>query len=148
MLEPISYALKGQWALYVPRTSMDTAQTPDPSLSQNRLSLLLMHRNMNARADASLTSPKMPVRNKEEDTEVKPADWKIMGESTTLSAMQLLLTDLLLTIIERVQADHVLCNHQADTDSQSIADTLPRNLFQKALMHVLCSRIHINTPFD
>jgi hypothetical protein len=36
---------------------------------------------MNAVAEANLTTPKIPVRKRDEDTEVNPADMKITGAS-------------------------------------------------------------------
>lgn len=60
---------------------MATAQVPEPHFSQKRLPLMLTQTNINARADITFTSPKIPVRNRAEDTEVNPAERKIMGES-------------------------------------------------------------------
>jgi len=37
--------------------------------------------NMNAMAERSFTMPKMPVKKREEDTDVKPADMNITGAS-------------------------------------------------------------------
>jgi hypothetical protein len=36
---------------------------------------------MNAAAETNLMTPKIPVRNRDEDTEVNPADMKITGAS-------------------------------------------------------------------
>jgi hypothetical protein len=40
---------------------------------------------MNAIADKSLTTPNTPVKKRDEETEVKPADMKITGASDALS---------------------------------------------------------------
>ena len=55
----------------------------DPSLSQKRLPRKWTKKNMNDRAESNLTMPKMPVRKREEDTDVKPEDMKIVGASVT-----------------------------------------------------------------
>lgn len=61
--------------------SMETPHTAEPSLSQKRLPFILTKMNMNAIAETSFTTPKMPVRKREEETDVKPADMKITGAS-------------------------------------------------------------------
>ena len=48
-------------------------------MSQNLLPRMRTNTNMKVMADASLTRPKMPVRNNEEEAEVKPAVRKITG---------------------------------------------------------------------
>jgi len=58
---------------------MDTPHTVEPSISQKRLPLTWTHLNMKARDATTLTTPKMPVRNNDAETEVKPADMKITG---------------------------------------------------------------------
>jgi hypothetical protein len=60
---------------------MDIPQTKEPNLSQKRLPLSLTNRNMKAMAESNFTTPKIPVRNSDDDTEVKPADMKITGAS-------------------------------------------------------------------
>jgi len=60
---------------------MDSPQMAEPSFSQNRLPLIWTKTNIKDNADNSLTTPKMPVRNSEEDTEVNPADINIVGAS-------------------------------------------------------------------
>ena len=61
--------------------NMQIAQALEPRFSQNRFPLNLTQRNMNATAEKNLTKPKMPARRRDEETEVKPADWKMMGAS-------------------------------------------------------------------
>ena len=53
----------------------------EPSLSQKRFVFVLTKTNMNAMAETSFTTPKMPVKKREEETDVKPADMKITGAS-------------------------------------------------------------------
>jgi hypothetical protein len=60
---------------------MEMPQIAEPSLSQKRLVLVFTKMNMKAIAETSLTMPKMPVRKREEETDVKPADMKITGAS-------------------------------------------------------------------
>lgn len=60
---------------------MDIPQTREPNLSQKRFPLILTNINIKAIAEINLTTPKMPVKKSEEDTEVKPADIKITGAS-------------------------------------------------------------------
>lgn len=60
---------------------MEIPQMAEPSLSQKRFPFILTKTNMNAMAETSFTMPKMPVRKREEDTDVKPADMNITGAS-------------------------------------------------------------------
>jgi hypothetical protein len=69
---------------------------------------------MNAVAETTFTTPKIPVKNRDEDTDVNPADMKITGAS--LSKLQLVRLKSRegicgLTIVKCVQADHILCYH-------------------------------------
>jgi hypothetical protein len=67
------------------KMSMQTPQSEEPSRSQNLFPLILTKTNMNAIADRSLTTPNTPVKKRDEETEVKPADMKITGASNALS---------------------------------------------------------------
>jgi hypothetical protein len=60
---------------------MAMPQTRLPSLSQNLLPRRRTNRNMKDTAETSFTRPKIPVRKREEETDVKPADMKITGAS-------------------------------------------------------------------
>ena len=65
--------------------SMQTPQSDEPSRSQNLFPLILTKTNINARADRSLTTPNTPVKKRDEETEVNPADMKITGASDALN---------------------------------------------------------------
>lgn len=52
------------------RTSIEIAQMAEPSFSQKRFPFSPTKRNMNAMAEKTFVSPKSPVRNREEETEV------------------------------------------------------------------------------
>jgi hypothetical protein len=67
--------------LHIPKMSIDIPQTKEPNLSQKRFPLIWTNKNMKAIAEINLTTPKIPVRNKDEETEVNPADIKITGAS-------------------------------------------------------------------
>ena len=58
-----------------------TPQIMQPSRSQNRLPRYFTKINMNAIAVRTFTIPKIPVRKRDEETDVKPADTKIVGAS-------------------------------------------------------------------
>ena len=66
-----------------PRTSIETAHRPEPNISQNRLPCIRIKTNMKAMADKSFTTPKIPVKKRDEDTDVNPADMKMTGASVT-----------------------------------------------------------------
>lgn len=63
------------------RTSIVMPHTRLPNLSQNLLPFIWTNTNMKDKADISLMAPKRPVKNSEDETEVKPADMKILGAS-------------------------------------------------------------------
>jgi hypothetical protein len=63
------------------RISMDIPQIADPSLSQNLLLRRWTKMNMKDKAEANLTIPKIPVRKRDDETEVKPEDMKMVGAS-------------------------------------------------------------------
>jgi len=63
----------------LPRISMDMPQAVEPNFSQNRLPLMRTKRNMKDTEEATLMTPKMPVKKSEDETEVKPADMNIIG---------------------------------------------------------------------
>jgi hypothetical protein len=60
---------------------MQTPHIVDPSKSQNLFPFIRTKTNINATAEKSLTKPKIPVRNSEDETDLKPADIKITGAS-------------------------------------------------------------------
>lgn len=62
---------------------MDIAHSAEPSMSQNLFPLIRMKMNMKAIADKSFTTPKTPVKKRDEDTDVNPADMKMTGASVT-----------------------------------------------------------------
>ena len=65
--------------------SIQIPQSDEPSSSQNLFPRILTKTNMNAIAERSLTTPNTPVKKRDEETEVKPADMKITGASDVLS---------------------------------------------------------------
>lgn len=65
--------------------SIQAPQSDEPSRSQNLFPLILTKTNINAIAERSLTTPNTPVKKRDEETEVKPADMKITGASAALS---------------------------------------------------------------
>ena len=67
--------VRTKWA----RTSIEKPQTPEPSFSQNRFPRSRTKMNMKERAERTLMMPKIPVRKREDETEVKPADMKMTG---------------------------------------------------------------------
>lgn len=52
-----------------------------PSFNQNRLPRMRTKTNINAVAETNLTRPKRPVKNNDDETDVKPADIKMTGAS-------------------------------------------------------------------
>ena len=69
----------------LPRMIIQTPQRDEPSRSQNLFPLILTKTNINAIAERSLTTPNTPVKKRDDETEVKPADMKITGASNPLS---------------------------------------------------------------
>ena len=67
--------------VYEPRMSIVAPQSADPINSQNRFPFILTKTNMNAKAESSLTTPKTPVKNRLDETDVNPADMNITGAS-------------------------------------------------------------------
>jgi hypothetical protein len=67
------------------KMSIQTPQSDEPSRSQNLFPLILTKTNINAIADRSLTTPNTPVKKRDEETEVNPADMKITGASDALN---------------------------------------------------------------
>lgn len=65
----------------IPNTNIDMPQTKEPSFNQNRLPRILTKTNMNAVAETSFTRPNSPVRKRDDETDVNPADMKITGAS-------------------------------------------------------------------
>lgn len=63
------------------RMAIEMPQMMQPSRSQKRLPRNLTKTNMNAVAVRTLTMPKMPVRKRDEETDVKPAETKMVGAS-------------------------------------------------------------------
>ena len=70
-----------------PKTSIETPQIVEPILSQNRFPLILTNTNMNVMAETNLTIPKTPVRKRDEESVVKPAEINITGASICSSAL-------------------------------------------------------------
>lgn len=64
-----------------PRTTIEKAHNAEPSFNQNLFPFILTKTNMNAMAESSFTIPKIPVRKRDDETDVKPADMKITGAS-------------------------------------------------------------------
>lgn len=60
---------------------MDTPHRMLPKSNQNLLPLIFTKTNMNAMAERSLTTPKMPVRKREAEMEGKPEVMKMVGAS-------------------------------------------------------------------
>ncbi len=67
--------------------SIETAQSDDPKSSQKRFPLIRTKMNMKATAETSFTTPKIPVRNNDDETVVKPADMNMTGASKILLAL-------------------------------------------------------------
>ncbi|CAL3970808.1 unnamed protein product [Diplocarpon coronariae] len=61
----------------IPKRNMDSPHRVEPSRSQRRLPLTRTNPNMNATADRSFTSPKMPVRRRDDETE-----WSFSSEGS------------------------------------------------------------------
>ena len=64
--------------------NMQVAHNAEPKRSQNLFPLIRTKTNINAIAEMSLTKPKMPVRKRVEEREVKPAEARITGASGRL----------------------------------------------------------------
>jgi hypothetical protein len=67
--------------LSLPSTNIEIPQADEPSRSQKRFPLMCTNININAIAERSLTTPKIPVRKRDDETEVNPADMKMTGAS-------------------------------------------------------------------
>jgi len=65
----------------LPSINMDTPQMADPSFSQKRFPRMRTKTNMKVVAETSFTIPNSPVKNREDDTVVKPADMNMTGAS-------------------------------------------------------------------
>jgi hypothetical protein len=63
---------------------MQIPQRDEPKSNQNRFPRIRTKINMNPMAEKSLTKPKMPVRKRDAETVVNPADMKITGASVDL----------------------------------------------------------------
>ena len=61
-------------------TSIEAPHTLVPSINQKRLPLMKTNLKVKARAETSLTRPKIPARKRDAETEVKPEDMKITGQ--------------------------------------------------------------------
>ena len=64
-----------------PRIIIEIAHTADPNFNQNLFPLIFTKINMKEIAENSFISPNIPVRNRLDDIELKPADMKMTGAS-------------------------------------------------------------------
>jgi len=65
----------------IPNINIEAAHRADPSKSQNLFPFIFTNTNINAIAERSFTTPNTPVKKRDEETEVNPADMKITGAS-------------------------------------------------------------------
>ena len=65
---------------------IEMPQIVEPSLSQKRLPNQFTNKNIKDNAEASLTRPNKPVRRRQDETDVNPADGKIVGASKVCQA--------------------------------------------------------------
>lgn len=72
--------LVGNCSMQNARMNMQIAIVAEPRRSQNLLPRRRMKMNMKARDVINLTSPNKPVRKRELETEVYPAEMKMIGE--------------------------------------------------------------------